>query len=268
MGASTVGKIIKGACAALWDVLQPLHMKQPTTADFIRISEEYNRLWDFPNCIGALDGKHVRIRCPSHSASMFFNYKHFCSIVLQGPDVGGCGKQSDGATFQASKLSKLLQKNKFPKEKKLPSSNDKLPHVFIADEAYPLKENLMKPYSGKTVNPSQENFNKLSSRARKTVECAFGILFSKWRILSHVIETGEQTADTVIEAICILNNTVIEKESHLLNVLELPQIPETCNQRRSISYNPSTNRAKLIRMKYTEFFKFIKKSLNIIIFIY
>nr|CAI5865361.1 unnamed protein product [Callosobruchus analis] len=79
MRASTVGTIIKEVCAALWEVLQPLHMKQHTTADFIRIPEEYNRLWDFPNFIGALDDKHVRIRCPSHSGSMFFNYKHFFS---------------------------------------------------------------------------------------------------------------------------------------------------------------------------------------------
>nr|CAI5855157.1 unnamed protein product [Callosobruchus analis] len=67
-------------------------------------------------------------------------------------------------------------------------------------------------------------------------------------------ESCEQTADTIIKAISILHNTIIEKESHLLNVLELPQIPETCNLRQSRSYNPSANRAKLIRMKYTEFF--------------
>nr|CAH7752321.1 unnamed protein product [Callosobruchus chinensis] len=244
MGASTVGKIIKEVCAALWEVFQPLHMKQPTTADFLRISEEYNRLWDFPNCIGALDGKHIRIKCPSHSGSMFFNYKHYFSIVLHGLvddhyrfisiDVGGYGKQSDGGTFQTSKLSKLLVKNK----------------LYLA---YPLKENLMKPYSGKTLNPSQENFNKRLPRAQKTVECAFGILFAKWRIISSVIETGETTAD-IIKAICILHNIIIEKESYLLNVLELPQIPDTCNLHRSRSSNSSTNRSKLIRQKYTEFF--------------
>nr|CAH7734520.1 unnamed protein product [Callosobruchus chinensis] len=251
MGASTVGKIIKEVCAALWEVFQPLHMKQPTTADFLRISEEYNRLWDFPNCIGAWDGKHIRIKCPSHSGSMFFNYKHYFSIVLQGLvddhyrfisiDVGGYGKQSDGGTFQASKLSKLLEKNKLgiPKEKKLPNFNHK---------------NLMKPYSGKTLNPSQENFNKRLSRARKTVECAFGILFAKWRIISSVIETGETTADIIIKAICILHNIIIEKESYLLNVLELPQIPDTCNLHRSRLSNSSTNRSKLVRQKYTEFF--------------
>ncbi|CAH2006686.1 unnamed protein product [Acanthoscelides obtectus] len=59
----------------------------------------------------------------------------------------------------------------------------------------------MKPYSGQILNPSQESFNKRLSRARKCVECAFGILFAKWRILS-VIETYKDTADSIIKAIC------------------------------------------------------------------
>nr|CAH7754472.1 unnamed protein product [Callosobruchus chinensis] len=259
MGASTVGKIIKEVCAALWEVFQPLHMKQPTTADFLRISEEYNRLWDFPNCIGALDGKHIRIKYPSHSGSMFFNYKHYFSIVLQGLvddhyrfisiDVGGYGKQSDGATFQASKLSKLLEKNKLgiPKEKKLPNFNHKLPHVFIADEAYPLKENLMKPYSGKTLNPSQENFNKRLSRARKTVECAFGIMSSVFRVLRKPLLLEPEPAIQVVMACIVLHNFLRKSRcsSHIYNppgtfdVYDGDDLIVPGTWRNDVTYNPA-----------------------------
>nr|CAH7754469.1 unnamed protein product [Callosobruchus chinensis] len=231
MGASTVGKIIK-------------EMKQPTTADFLRISEEYNRLWDFPNCIGALDGKHIRIKYPSHSGSMFFNYKHYFSIVLQGLvddhyrfisiDVGGYGKQSDGATFQASKLSKLLEKNKLgiPKEKKLPNFNHKLPHVFIADEAYPLKENLMKPYSGKTLNPSQENFNKRLSRAR---------------VLRKPLLLEPEPAIQVVMACIVLHNFLRKSRcsSHIYNppgtfdVYDGDDLIVPGTWRNDVTYNPA-----------------------------
>jgi len=41
---------------------------------------DFNALWNFPNCCGAIDGKHVIIRCPEKSSSEFFNYKKSFSI--------------------------------------------------------------------------------------------------------------------------------------------------------------------------------------------
>jgi hypothetical protein len=106
--------------SVVWDELQPLHMTVPTKQDFLQIASDIFQLWNFPNCLGAIDGKHVHIKCPNNTGSMFYNYKHFFSIVLQGVadtkyrfitvDVGGYGKQSDGGTFQASDLYDLLQK--------------------------------------------------------------------------------------------------------------------------------------------------------------
>lgn len=122
---------------------------------------------------------------------------HYRFVVI---DVGGCGKQNDGKTFEASDLFRLMQTNKLeiPNPANLPGTNVKAPYVFVGDDAYPLLANLLKPYSKNNLSFEEEMFNKRLSRMRKSVECAFGILFAKWRLLSTTIETNVNVIEDVI----------------------------------------------------------------------
>ncbi|XP_077557282.1 uncharacterized protein LOC144172453 isoform X6 [Haemaphysalis longicornis] len=47
----------------------------PTTEDWAASADGYSRRWQFPNCLGAVDGKHVAIAAPPKSGSLFYNYK-------------------------------------------------------------------------------------------------------------------------------------------------------------------------------------------------
>jgi len=44
-------------------------MAEPTNDKWIEISEYFMNVTYYPNCLGAIDGKHIRIVKPAHSGS-------------------------------------------------------------------------------------------------------------------------------------------------------------------------------------------------------
>jgi hypothetical protein len=105
--------------------------------------------------------------CRQFHDSMYYNYKHYYSIVLQGLadaryrftaiDVGAYGKQSDGRIFRHSSLYQLLSSNNFnmPNARKLPLSDVELPFLILVDEAHPLLSYLMRPYTRRQLTESR-----------------------------------------------------------------------------------------------------------------
>jgi len=59
---STVHSIIISTCEAIWNKLSPTELLQPTEEEWKNKVEEFYSLWQFPNCIGATDGKRLRYR--------------------------------------------------------------------------------------------------------------------------------------------------------------------------------------------------------------
>lgn len=60
----TLSKLIKETCGIIWKVLAPTEMAAPNKESWKRISEGFKDNANFPHCLGALDGKHIRIQCP------------------------------------------------------------------------------------------------------------------------------------------------------------------------------------------------------------
>ncbi|CAH1993848.1 unnamed protein product [Acanthoscelides obtectus] len=68
-GASTIREIVATTCAQLWSILQPLFMPSKEEQDWIEIADEFYRRTNFPNVIGAVDGKH-----PNDTTTAFRNF--------------------------------------------------------------------------------------------------------------------------------------------------------------------------------------------------
>jgi len=199
---NTIAGIIYDTCDAIWECLVEKHMSFPTAELLEKSTKDYEHLWNFPNCVSSIDGKHARIKCPKFSGSRYFNYKGFFSVILQGlvdarykflsVDVCAYGRQSDSGVFSQSNLYQHLESGSFsfPHPKQIPGTTTKLPYVMLGDQGYPLKDYLMRPYStdNAAVCREIEVYNYRHSRARRTVECAFGLLVSKWRCLKTELQ--------------------------------------------------------------------------------
>ena len=60
-------------------------MPEPNLERWNEIEKGFQMWWNFPNCIGALDGKHINIFAPTNSTNTFHNYKGHFSTVLMAP---------------------------------------------------------------------------------------------------------------------------------------------------------------------------------------
>ena len=165
-------------------------------------------------------GKHVRIKAPANTCSQYRNYKGFFSIVLLAVadanyifrlvDIGMSGSNSDGGILKRSPLGRKLASGnfKFPEAKTL-STGKSVPAVLIGDDAFPLKENMMKPFCDGSEDSNI--FNYRLSRARMVIENAFGILAARWRIFHSLIEAKPQLAALTTKTAVILHNFLMQR---------------------------------------------------------
>lgn len=268
MGDRTVSKIVNEVSLAIWNIMQPVYLPQPTEDMWKTISSDFDSKWNFPNCVGALDGKHIVIKKPNKSGSSYFNYKRDFSIVLMAAvdahykftfiDVGSMGRFSDGSIFSSCELQRKIVNGSLllPPPAELPSFERLFPYVFVADEAFPLMVNLMRPYPKKHVTDNIQNkvFNYRLSRARQTVECAFGILASRFRVFQRPFEIKVPSVVNVVKSACVLHNylrsnSIGSCDIEQNNVLPTGQlVPIPMNRARSVQA------AFSVRQQFTEYF--------------
>ena len=225
IGHSTIGKIVRRVCRAIWETLKEESFPELKEERWKEIAERFQIRSQFPNCLGATGGKHVRIRKPRMSGSLFHNYKNYFSVVLLAIadanykfiyiDVGAFGKDSDSSIFERTDFYKKLENNELniPKGQPLPGTvGPNMPYTFIGDEAFSLSRNVMRPYSGKVLSHKKKIFNYRLSRARRNVESTFGILSNKWRIFQKAINVNLDLAIILIKTCCALHNFVRSRD--------------------------------------------------------
>ena len=103
------------------------------------------------------DGSSPTIASPN-SGSMYFNYKKtfsmvmlavidaFCKFVLL--EIGSMGSEGDNSIFRSSAFGQAFMNDSidFPEPRFLPGMEVLAPMVWVGDDAFPNKTNLLRPY--------------------------------------------------------------------------------------------------------------------------
>ncbi|KAL0868281.1 hypothetical protein ABMA27_007811 [Loxostege sticticalis] len=181
---STISIFLPEVCEAIYNALKD-YIRIPSREDWIRIEHGFRTKWNFPGCIGALDGKHIN----TGIILLALVDDDYCFSYV---NVGTNGRASDGGVYQKSNLAHALENNTL----NLPDQS-----VIVADAAFPLKSYLMKPY--RTTPTRREN---LFNYPRRIVENAFGILVTRFRVLMNAIDMTPEKVDCVTLAACALHN--------------------------------------------------------------
>ncbi|KAK3917403.1 Putative nuclease [Frankliniella fusca] len=223
---SAISKIVFETTAVIWFVLKDIVFEPLSEEFWKRKAAEFEAMWNFPMCVGALDGKHCFVQKFPMRGSECYNYKFGHSLILFAVcdakykfivvDAGARGRESDGGVFERSEFGRLFSSRQL--QLPPPQYNEdlrcNLSYVFAGDNAFPLDVHLMTPFE-RNLQPEEIVFNYRLSRARRVVENAFGILAARFRIFRCNIVGSETLVQNIILATTALHNYHLMREDSI-----------------------------------------------------
>lgn len=214
----TISAIVRSTCELIWERLHPTVMPAPTTEAWLDIASHFEVTTQFPNCVGALGGKHIRVRKPPTKGSKDNHKKYFSVVLLALADsryhfvavhTVADGSTTDARVLSATRMGQqvLTTHLSLPNPRPLPGTiGSPVPFVIVTDEAFAVTTNVLRPFPMQGLDTRRRIYNNRLSRARHYVKCAFGILSSKWRVFLRALQLDVDTVESIIKACCILHN--------------------------------------------------------------
>ena len=214
-----------------------------------------------------IDGIHIPIKQPSENSHDYFSYKVCYKINCQAicdafgkfinVEVKGPGSVHDARVFANCDIQNNYSSGKlnlFYKE--FLAGYDCIPQLFLVDLAYPLLPYVMKEIEHCSTN-EEVVFNQMLRSTRNTIECTFGKLKARCRILQRPMDTPVDKLPNITYACFVLHNFCEARKSEIDPVeLEVVVQEERRTQLKQDKLNfYNSIHGKSIRSAITNFFK-------------
>ncbi|XP_004211776.2 putative nuclease HARBI1 [Hydra vulgaris] len=218
LGKSTVCTIVHKVCKLFVDNLLKKYIFLPSRKETIEIMASFEKLYGFPQVVGAVDKCQIRIKAPYNNSEDYINRKEYHSIILQWLAdskyffrdifVGWTSKSRDSRVFKISPLYKECLAKTF-----LPNNLNKIidnieigPHI-LGDSTYSLENWLMKPYSDRgNLSVEEAKFSASLNKCRVVIENSFGRLKGRFQCLLKRLDTTVKHTVNIVTTCCILLN--------------------------------------------------------------
>ncbi|XP_068212666.1 putative nuclease HARBI1 [Palaemon carinicauda] len=154
--ASTICKFISEVCKAIIAVYKDEVLRCPKTEEeWKEAAARFSSRWNYHNCVGAVDDKHIAKKKLPNADFCYYNHKGFHSIVLMAAgdatykllyvDAGAEGGASDGGTWSNCSLHDAVEENRagIPQPEPLPNDDQPVPYYFVGDDAFALQTSMI-----------------------------------------------------------------------------------------------------------------------------
>jgi len=141
----------------------------------------------------------------------------FCMLML-----AAMVEFQKGGVFNRCSLYHALETGtvELPPAIPLPGRTQPVPYFFVADDAFAMRNYIMKPYRFKDQPAPNRIFNYRLSRARRIVENVFGITANRFSVLRKPLIQNPTSTVSIVLAICVLHNFLMSTQGSRSSYLQ------------------------------------------------
>nr|XP_043625537.1 protein ALP1-like [Erigeron canadensis] len=229
MAARTGRGSLDHFCDAIIKLYGREYLRRPTQHDVARIFEAQEKHHYMPGMLGSVDCTHVEwLNCPRHLRGQYTRGDHGVPTIMLEITAtqdtwiwhayfGAAGSNNDINVLNQSDLYLTERNGTTPNTSFVVNGREYKRGFYLTDDIYSKYSTFVKAYPYPT-DPKEKRFKKLQEAARKDVECAFGILKGKWKILRRPLRPMiKDKIAQYVYATCILHNMIIKGDGRAIS---------------------------------------------------